>query len=118
MNLSAYDSINSDIDKSKPYVLISYKSLTIPNITYRDKYILLRRYSKTSDDYSYFVCICDNDIEGYKTKFTRKNKDNDIVISLSSIWKDTFLADIKDNINIDVTLVDKQDDGEIYELDI
>ena len=48
----------------------------------------------------------------------KKNKDNDIVISLSSIWKDTFLADIKDNINIDVTLVDEQDDGEIYELDL
>lgn len=118
MNLSAYDKLDSSVNPNKSWLDISFRRLVTNEVVYRDKYILLNKYNPVTNSYSYFVCICDNPVEGYKTRFTRKDKDGNTIINLSSIWNMAKLDYLTTNINVDIKCVDRQDDGEIYEIDI
>ena len=118
MNLSAYDKITEKIDKSKSWIHIKTKKLITREIKYRPYSTILKRYVPSCNIYEYYLVI--SDTTNNECKFNKVLLDdyNRLKISLLSIWKETSLSKLTRNVNVNITLDDKQDDCEIYKLDI
>lgn len=115
MNLVAYDNINRFIPSSD-YIQTNYKRLLSSTIEYHDRYCLLKRYNVDKDEYQYFVAVYDNKQEGLKDKFLKKDSNGNVKIYLSEIWNELPKYITKENVNINVELVESQDDGKVYKL--
>ncbi len=115
MNLSAYDKVNKFIP-GNDYVQVNYKRLLSRTIEYHDRYCLLQNYSPTDNTYSYYVAVYDNKHKDVKDKFLKLDSSGRVKIYLIDIWDELPEYITRENVNIDVELVESQDDGKVYKL--
>ena len=115
MNLAAYDKVNV-LDTSRDYINVADKKLVSSTIEYHDVYCLLKRYNVDKDKYDFYVAVYDNKQQGAKNKFLKKDSSGKVKIYLNDIWNELPNYITKENVNIDVELVESQADGKVYKL--
>ena len=118
MNLNAYDNITEKIDKNKSWINIHKKQLFSREIKYRRFVCLLKRFNNKTNTNSYFIALLDNPPEDRNYKLTKKDDYGRIKISLASIWKETYLVHLDHDCNIICNLVESEEDGDIYSIDV
>lgn len=118
MNLNAYDNIIEPIDKTKTWIDINKKTILSRIIKYRPYNCLLKRYDNNTNSNVFFIALLDNPPVDKKYKCTVKDNYGRIKINISSIWKESYISQLKTNCNINIKLVESDTDGEIYLLDI
>lgn len=118
MNLNSYDNITEKLDKNKSWIDIRKKILFSREIKYRKFTCLLKRYNVKTNTYTYFIAMLNSPPENRKYNITKQDDYGRIKISLTSIWKETCLSRLKSNCNIICELVESDDDGDIYSLDV
>lgn len=114
MNLAAYDEVKKFIP-GKDYIQVNYKRLLSSTIKYRDKYCLLKRYEH-DNHYSYYIAVFDNAPENVKYKFLKREDNKYVKVYLTDIWNNLPDYLTKENVNVDVELIESQEDGEVYKL--
>lgn len=118
MNLNAYDNIKDKIDKTKTWIDIRKKTILSREIKHRPYTCLLKRYNVKVNTNTYYIAMLNNPPENRKYKCTTCDDYGRIKINVSSIWKDTYLPRLGGNCNIMCELVESDDDGDIYYIDI
>lgn len=118
MNLSAYDSIEDYLDKSKSWVYVKRKELISREIKYRRYFTIGKRFDKGSDSYRYFLILLDNKPEYRQYGRVKRDSYGRIKVDLRSLWDITSLYDITSDTNINIIYTEHTADGDIYELDI
>lgn len=118
MNLNAYDNIKEKIDKTKTWINIKKEQLLSREINPRRYYSLLKRYNSKTKCYNYFIATLDTPIKEKNYKSITKDSYGRVKICLAEIWSDTYLSQLDSDCNINVSLVESYDDGDIYLLDI
>lgn len=116
MNLSAYDDSIVTVDKTKTWINYRSKTLSSHQIKYRNYHCLLQRYNPNTDDYNYYIAMCDSPIKGRTFVHNYHNNNGRVRISLAPIWNNTSLVKVSQDTNIEIKLVEEQDDGEIYQI--
>lgn len=115
MNLVAYDEVNKFIP-GKDYIQVNYKRLLSSTIEYYDRYCLLKRFDIDKNKYDFYVAVYNNKQENIKDKFLKKDNSGKVKVYLTDIWNELPKYLTKENINIDVELVESQEDGKVYKL--
>lgn len=118
INLNAYDSIVDKIDKTKTWIDIDKRQLLSREIKFHKYYILTKRFNTKLNIYEYFIILLDekpNDRISYQTKVDDYGR---IKIRLYELYKESDLNTFTKNVNININLIDHQDDGDVYQLDI
>lgn len=118
MNLNAYDSITEKLDKNKTWIDIRRKTILSREMKYRKYTCILKRYDPKTNINSHFIALLDNPPENRLYKSTIQDDYGRIKINIYSIWKETYLSDIKSDCNILCTLIESGDDGDIYSIDV
>lgn len=118
MNLNNYDGITEKLDKTKTWVDIRKKLLLSREIKYRPYTCLLKRYNIKTNTYSYFIAVLDNPPIDRTSKRTTLDDYGRFKLSLSDIWKKTYLNELKSNCNIMCELVESDEDGDVYSIDV
>lgn len=118
MNLNAYDNINEKIDKNKTWIDIKRKVLYSREIKYRPYYSLMKRYDSKLAGLSFFIAMLDKPDKNKICFATKKDDYGRVKLNLHALWHSTYLYQLENNCNIDVTLVDANNDGDVYFLDI
>lgn len=118
MNLSNYDGITEKLDKTKTWVDIRKKLLLSREIKYRPYTCLLKRYNIKINTYSYFIAVLDSPPTDRNAKRTLIDNYGRFKLSLSDIWKKTYLNELKSNCNIVCELVESDEDGDVYSIDV
>ena len=116
MDLSAYDDSIVTVDKTKTWINYRSKTLSSHQIKYRNYHCLLQRFNPNTDDYSYYIAMCDSPVKGRTFVHNYHNNNGRIRISLAPIWNNTSLVKVTQDINVEIRLVEEQDDGEIYQI--
>lgn len=118
MNLNAYDNITEKLDKTKTWVDIRKKNIISREIKYRPFTCILKRYNVKTNITSYFIAMLNNPPTDRKYKSTVCDDYGRVKINISSIWKETYLSRLNSNSNIDCELVESDEDGDIYFIDV
>ena len=118
MNLNNYDCITEKLNKTKTWVDIHKKLLLSREIKYRPYTCLLKRYNIKNNTYSYFIALLDNPQANKICKSTILDDYGRFKLSLSDIWKKTYLNELKSNCNIMCELVESDEDGDVYSIDV
>lgn len=118
MNLNVYDNVTEKLDKTKTWIDIRKKILFSREIKYKKFTCLLKRYDSKTNIYSYFIAMLNNPPENIKYKITKQDDYGRIKISLASIWNETYLSQLESDCNIMCNLVESDEDGDIYSIDV
>lgn len=118
MNLNAYDNVAEKLDKTKTWIDLRKKTIFSREIKYRPYTCLLKRYDAKTNTNSYFIAMLDNPQENKKCKSTTCDYYGRVKINISSIWKETYFTRLGSNCNIVCKLVESDDDGEVYSIDV
>lgn len=118
MNLNAYDSITEKLDKDKTWIDIRKKTIFSREIKYRKFTCLIKKYLPKQNLYKYYVALLDSPPIDRKYKLTAMDDYGRVKINIASIWKETYLNRLGNNCNICVNLVESDEDGDIYFLDV
>lgn len=118
MNLNSYDNVTEKLDKTKTWIDLRKKIIFSREIKYRPYTCLLKRYNAKTNTYTYFIAMLNNPPENRKYNITKQDDYGRIKVSLTSIWKETYLSRLSNNCNIMCNLVESDDDGEIYSIDV
>lgn len=118
MNLNAYDNITEKLDKNKTWIDIRKKTIYSREIKHRKYTCLLKRYDAKTNTHSYFIAMLNNPPIDRKYKITVCDDYGRVKINISSIWKESYLSRLVDNCNIVCNLVESDDDGEVYSIDV
>ena len=118
MNLNSYDNVTEKLDKTKTWIDLRKKTIFSREIKYRPYTCLLKRYNAKTNTYTYFIAMLNNPSENKKYNITKQDDYARIKVSLTSIWKETYLSRLSNNCNIMCNLVESDDDGEIYSIDV
>lgn len=117
MNLNSYDIVNPSFEKGT-WINPDYKRLYSTEISYAPKCIFLSRYDKETNNYIYYIGMCKTPQVNALNVNVEKDKNNRIKIYLDSIWNKSDLRNITKTSFISVDLIEKDDDMEIYRLNI
>ena len=118
MNLNAYDNVTEKLDKTKTWIDIRKKTIFSREIKYRPYTCLLKRYDVKTGTNIYFIAMLNNPPTDRKYKYTVCDDYGRVKINISSIWKETYLSRLGNNCNIMCNLLENDDDGEIYSIDV
>lgn len=118
MNLNNYDNVTEKLYKDKTWIDIRKKILLSREIKYKKYTCLLKRYDTKTNIYTYFIAMLNNPPENRKFNITSQDDYGRIKISLSSIWKETYLNELKSNCNIMCNLIESDEDGDVYSIDV
>ena len=118
MNLNAYDNITEKLDKTKTWVDIRKKKLFSRELSNRCYTCLMKRYDAKTSVVSFFIAMLDTPPTDMKYTYTKRDDYGRVKIDLSSIWHETYLSQLDSNCNVMIDLVESENDGEIYLLDV
>lgn len=118
MNLNAYDNTQEKLDKTKTWIDVKKKTIYSREIKYRKYTCLMHKYNPKTNSNSYYIAMLDYIPENKKCSTTKQDDYGRTKINISVIWKDTYLVNLKSNVNIDCELVDSDVDGEVYYVDV
>lgn len=118
MNLNAYDNVEEKVDKTKTWIDIRKKTIYSREIKYRPYMCLLKRYDSKFKCTFYFIAMLDKPPQDKIATNTTCDDYGRIKIKVSSIWKETYLQELKTNCNIVCELVESAEDGDVYSINI
>lgn len=117
MNLSAYDVFEF---ASKHWISVRSKTLYLTNITYRRYYYFLCKYDRCNNDYDYFILFSDSLItyEDIKPHITLKASKNRLRLNIESILNNLNIPKSIGHYRIEIDLEEKEDDKELYKINL
>lgn len=118
MNLSAYDIIKG-INHNGTWIDPQYKKLYSREIRIRKYYAFSKTYNPETDEYTICLILADyNPLPDDSNAFTKLNdRFKPLKVSLVKVWNDIFhKIECKQNINL--IHIQKEDDCDVYQLDI
>ena len=118
MNLNAYDDIIEKIDKRKTWIDVRKQLLLSREIKFRPYYTLTKRFNSNLNNYDYFIILLDNKPENRVSYNTKKDDYGRIKLKLYELYTESDLVYLEKDTNINIKLVDTDDDGDVYQLDI
>lgn len=113
MIINKYDTISIKLNRRKPFINVSTKKLVIPINTNKKYYNIAKRYDSINKLYNYFIVLTTEENENSVKLFKIRNK---VYIKLHSIW-DTFNIYIRYNFNVNVTLVESDENTDVYKIE-
>ena len=114
INLKLYDTI---VDVHKTWISPRYKNLYSKVIKYKPFYTILKRYNALDRCNDFYLVISENLASGYRWFSTIKNSSY-IKLDLTPFWKEINKFTTKEDIEINIELDDKDEETEIYRLDM
>lgn len=118
VNFNIYDDANNKLDRTKTWVNIKYKQIFSREIQFRKYSSLVYRYSVSNNAYTYFIIVSDEPPVNISYSNTIKDDYGRFKINVANIWNKTILQTFKKDTNINITHVDGDSTGDVYELDI
>lgn len=115
MNLNAYDDIN-ELDKTRPWYSVSFNRIYIKGIKTRFYYTIVKRFE--GKEYVYYLVISDDVHIPNPRNLTKDNYGRYKINIPRNVVAETSLAGLSKDTNVNVALVDRQEDGEVYRIDI
>lgn len=116
MNLNAYD-IVEEINMGT-YVDPCYRCLYSDKIKFKQYYYFFSRFNSKNKCTDYFIYLSDKDVPNSVKHSSSLNKQGLIRIKLSPIWKDNALTSLTEQTKISIELIEEDNDGIMYYLDI
>lgn len=118
MNLNAYDNVIEKIDKTKTWINIRKKQLISREIRIRKYVSIVKRYDVKTNSTLYFIAILDNPPENHIYNKLKVDDYGRAKINIFSIWNETYLSSLDNDCNINISLTESDDNGDIYLLDV
>lgn len=118
MNLNVYDNVTEKLDKTKTWVDVRKKQILSREIKYRPYYCLCKKLLFGSNITEYYIVMLQSPVEHMKCKRTVLDDYGRIKIRISDIWKNTYLSQLKSDYNIGIDLVESDEEGDSYLLDV
>lgn len=115
MNLIAYDMVEPNIYLNT-WISPIYKKCYSRTIEYHKYYCFLKRFDNKTKSTDWFIALLDNKQDNVIYHSTIRNKENLIKIDLLPIWYKTSLINIKENSELILEEVQKDNDGIVYQL--
>lgn len=117
MNLNAYDIVKPRFDVGT-WVCPSYKFLYSSIIKYRPYCYLLKRYNNQTKRDDYYIAVLDHEIDNaYRSEIIMWRFDK-VRIDIKEIWDKTYLKNYIEMSFIPIVLIEQEDDGEVYLLEV
>lgn len=116
MDFTAYDSINTTIDKSKTWVNCKYKQIFSKEIRY-DKYAEYKsRFNPITNSYEYYIIFEPNkDKDNFKIRVDELGRTR---ISATRIWSQINPDNKTNDFQIELQFVETISDCDIYRINI
>lgn len=116
MNLVAYDTLNTHINRKKTWIKVSKKLIISKEIKYRKYVSFGKRYDNEENKTVFFIIVLDDSPLDRAYSNTIIDDSGRIKISIKNIWNELGLCNLTNDINIGVKHTQNADDGDIYEL--
>ena len=116
MNLVAYDTLNTNINRKKTWIKVSKKLIISREIKYRRYVSFGKRYDSEQNKIVIFIIVLDDPPLDRAYSNMIMDDSGRIKISIKNIWNELGLCNLTDDINIGVKHTQNADDGDIYEL--
>lgn len=113
MIINKYDTISIKLNRRRPFINISTKKLVIPINTNKKYYNIAKRYDSINKLYNYFIVFTTEENENSVKLFKIRNK---VYIKLYSIWN-IFNIYTHYNFNVNVTLVESDENTDVYKIE-
>lgn len=113
MIINKYDTISIKLNRRKPFINVSTKKLVIPINTNKKYYNIAKRYDSINKLYNYFIILTTEENENSVKLFKIRNK---VYIKLHSIW-DILNIYTHYNFNVNVTLVESDENTDVYKIE-
>lgn len=113
MIINKYDTISIKLNRRRPFINVSTKKLVIPINTNKKYYNIAKRYDSINKLYNYFIVLTTEENENSVKLFKIRNK---VYIKLHSIW-DIFNIYTHYNFNVNVTLVESDENTDVYKIE-
>ena len=113
MIINKYDTISIKLNRRKPFINVSTKKLVMPINTNKKYYNIAKRYDSINKLYNYFIVLTTEENENSVKLFKIRNK---VYIKLHSIW-DIFNIYTHYNFNVNVTLVENDENTDVYKIE-
>lgn len=113
MIINKYDTISIKLNRKRPFINVSTKKLVIPINTNKKYYNIAKRYDSINKLYNYFIVFTTEENENSVKLFKMRNK---VYIKLHSIW-DILNIYIHYNFNVNVTLVENDENTDVYKIE-
>lgn len=113
MIINKYDTISIKLNRRKPFINVSTKKLVVPINTNKKYYNIAKRYDSINKLYNYFIVLTTEENENSVKLFKIRNK---VYIKLHSIWN-IFNIYTHYNFNVNVTLVENDENTDVYKIE-
>lgn len=113
MIINKYDTISIKLNRRRPFINVSTKKLVIPINTNKKYYNIAKRYDPINKLYNYFIVLTTEENENSVKLFKIRNK---VYIKLHSIW-DILNIYTHYNFNVNVTLVENDENTDVYKIE-
>lgn len=113
MIINKYDTISIKLNRRKPFINVSTKKLVVPINTNKKYYNIAKRYDSINKLYNYFIVLTTEENENSVKLFKIRNK---VYIKLHSIW-DILNIYTHYNFNVNVTLVENDENTDVYKIE-
>lgn len=113
MIINKYDTISIKLNRKRPFINVSTKKLVIPINTNKKYYNIAKRYDSINKLYNYFIVFTTEENENSVKLFKIRNK---VYIKLHSIWN-IFNIYTHYNFNVNVTLVENDENTDVYKIE-
>ena len=116
MNLNIYDDVNY-LDRTKTWYNPNSYQIYSRNIKYYPVYSIKKRFNKQINKNEYYLCLCNDNIDNSFNSTRRSNK-GVLSFKVKRIINDCNLKYIKEPTNINYEVIEEDNDGIVYLLDI
>lgn len=113
MIINKYDTISIKLNRKRPFINVSTKKLVMPINTNKKYYNIAKRYDSINKLYNYFIVLTTEENENSVKLFKIRNK---VYIKLYSIWN-IFNIYTHYNFNVNVTLVENDENTDVYKIE-
>lgn len=113
MIINKYDTISIKLNRRRPFINVSTKKLVMSINTNKKYYNIAKRYDSINKLYNYFIVLTTEENENSVKLFKMRNK---VYIKLHSIW-DILNIYIHYNFNVNVTLVENDENTDVYKIE-
>lgn len=118
MNLAAYDTVKHKTDKSGTWIDSKRHILLSREIVNRKYYTFVKKFDPKTNVTIYFIVLLDYKPNDKITFKTRKDDYGRLKFNVESIFYESGLYKLEDRVNVDITRVEHNDDGDIYQINV
>ena len=117
INFTLYDAVTPEMIKGT-YIDINYERLYSREMKRFQYNTLLKKYNPDTKRYDLYIALTKHPIPNAKSELTFCTKHKQIKVNLNAVWKDFKLDRFKQNFIVNYEIVEEDDDGIIYYIDV